>query len=315
MMSEIILLTAVLLDLLFGEPSSAFHPTVWMGKFIGIFWKKRPSTNRVVEFVWGGILVVIGLILFSGSLIIILNAIKGLTFITIILSIPLLKVSFSMRYLIQSGLEIKNELLKGSIEKARTLTSLHLVSRNTDFLTEEEICSCVIESLSENITDSITSPLFYFLLLGLPGAWAYRFINTSDAMIAYRNEEFEWGGKFTAWCDTLLNWIPARLTALMILVVSLFYPGVSFQNVLRSIRRERKHTASPNAGWTMSAMAGALGVTLTKKGEYVLFGGNEHLDSSKIDMCIKIAVLSLLLIILALIVIYKGGIWALNMVV
>jgi len=243
------------------------------------------------------------------------DKIAGKTIVAVIVTIPLLKASFSIRYLIRSGMQIRDELVRGNIQKARELTSYHLVSRDTSSLSEEEICSCVIESLSENITDSVSSPLFYFFLFGLPGAWGYRFINTSDAMIAYRNETFEWLGKFTAWCDTLLNWIPARLTALMILIVSVFYPGVSSRNTFRCILSERNNTASPNAGWTMSAMAGALGVTLTKKGEYTLTGGEALPDSRKIDICIRITVLSLLLIIIGMIVLLRGGLWALNMVV
>ena len=313
-MPELIVLFAVLLDLLLGEPPTPVHPTVWMGQFIGRFWKGCPSPKKYVEFLWGFLLVVSGLLLFSGSVFLITKILSGKAVLFLLVSIPLLKASFSIRYLIQSGLQIRDELAGGNVQKARELTSYHLVSRDTNLLSEGEICSCVIESLSENLTDSVSSPLFYFLILGLPGAWGYRFINTSDAMIAYRNEKYEWGGKFTAWCDTLLNWIPARITALMILVVTLFYPGVSFRNTLRTLISERKNTASPNAGWTMSAMAGALGVTLTKKGEYVLNGGEAVPDSRKIDICVRITVLSFLLIILAMIVFLKGGIWALNTV-
>jgi len=314
-MPEIIILSAVLLDLLLGEPPTLIHPTVWMGQFISRFWAGCPSPKRSVEFLWGFLLVTTGLTLFSGSIFFIARITSGRAVLSFLVGIVLLKASFSIRYLIRSGIQIRDELVGGNIQKARELTSYHLVSRDTSSLTEEEISSCVIESLSENMTDSVSSPLFYFLLLGLPGAWGYRFINTSDAMIAYRNETYEWGGKFTAWCDTLLNWIPSRITALMILVVTLFYPGVSFRNTLRTLISERKNTASPNAGWTMSAMAGALGVTLTKKGEYVLNGGEALPDSRKIDICVRITVLSLLLIIMTMIILMKGGLWALNMVV
>jgi adenosylcobinamide-phosphate synthase len=133
-------------------------------------------------------------------------------------------------------------------------------------------------------------------------------------MIAYRSEEFEWGGKFTAWCDTGLNWIPARISAGMILIGAFLFPGASFRKSYQCLLRERKKTASPNAGWTMSAMAGALDVILTKKGEYTLNGGSSPLNSKKIDICLKITVLSLMLTMVVLIVLIRGGLWALNMV-
>ncbi len=311
-MPEIILAAAVFLDILFGEPSSSLHPTVFMGKYIGWFWSRCPSRRKAVEFVWGLILIILGLLLFAGPVFLLTRLLSGQKIIYLIMAVPLLKVSFSVRYLLKSGMDIKKELENGNLAMARELTSYHLVSRNTDSLTDEEICSCVIESLSENITDSFSSPVFFYFILGLPGAWAYRLINTSDAMIAYRNEKYEWGGKFTAWCDTLLNWIPARLTAFTILLASLAIPGASFRKALASLVGEHRNTASPNAGWTMSAMAGALNVTLVKKGEYILSGGEDRLEPSKIDMCIKITVLSLLLVMILMTGLYRGGLWLLS---
>jgi adenosylcobinamide-phosphate synthase len=286
-----------------------------MGTYIHWFYKKCPHKSQIVEFLWGFLLIFTGVLLFAGIVHLISKISVSFSLLITLLSIPLLKVSFSIRSLLKSGKIIKEELEKGNLVEARKQTSFHLVSRNTDELSEEEICSCVIESLSENITDSFSSPVFYYLIFGLSGSWAYRFINTSDSMIAYRNAEFEWIGKFTAWCDSFLNYLPARISALMILLAAFLHPQASLKSGFHCLLKDRKKTASPNAGWTMSAMAGALDVTLMKKGEYRLHGGNSLLNSTKIDICLKITLLSLIITMIALVALIRGGVWALNMVV
>lgn len=315
-MSELIIAAAILWDFLFSEPPSFIHPTVWMGKYISVSWKIKPFTAKTGEFLWGFLIVISGIFIFGGVPYLLIRILPSENhLILFLISIPLLKVSFSLKYLFRSAREIRDQLVKGNLNEARRLTSYHLVSRNTDNLSPEEISSCVIESVSENITDSFTSPIFFFLAAGLPGCWAYRFINTSDAMIAYRNEEFEWGGKFTAWCDSLLNWIPARLTALMIVCASFLYPGASGRKSWKYLVRDRNNTASPNAGWTMSAMSGALSARLEKKNEYTLGVDEEMPGPEKIDISLGITLLSLLLTLLLLLIIFKGGLWLLNMAV
>ncbi|MDA3958229.1 CobD/CbiB family cobalamin biosynthesis protein, partial [Oceanispirochaeta sp.] len=190
-MPEIILVSAFLLDLILGEPPTQFHPTVWMGSYIQWFWKICPKGSKRIEFLWGTLLILSGVFLFAGFMILLSSVFSSYSLLFVFLSVPLLIASCSVRALLISGYHIKKELENGNLVEARKLTSYHLVSRNTETLTEEEICSCVIESLSENITDSFSSPILYFLLFGLPGSWAYRLVNTSDSMIAYRNGEFE----------------------------------------------------------------------------------------------------------------------------
>lgn len=287
-----------------------------MGKFISGIWNIKPFKSNSGEFIWGLLIVIWGVLVFGATPYFILRFISARSSLLVFLvSIPMLKVSFSLKYLFKSAREIRDLLKDGNLEKARSLTSYHLVSRNTDNLSSEQISSCVIESVSENITDSFTSPIFYYFIAGIPGSWAYRFINTSDAMIAYRNEEFEWGGKFTAWCDSFLNWIPARLTALMIVLSSFLYPGASGRKSWKYLVRDRNNTASPNAGWTMSAMAGALSVRLEKESEYILGDGEDLPSVEKIDRSLGITLLSLLLTLFLLVILFKGGLWLLNTVV
>jgi adenosylcobinamide-phosphate synthase len=145
-----------------------------------------------------------------------------------------------------------------------------------------------VESAAENVCDSFVAPLFYFLLLGVPGAIAYRIANTYDAMIGYHGK-YEYSGKFAAWLDDVANFLPARLSALAIIVAAwLCRKDVS--QAWHIMLRDHKKTESPNAGWTMSAVAGALGVQLEKIGHYKL-GDNHHAlsldtidDSSQIVM-------------------------------
>ena len=142
-----------------------------------------------------------------------------------------------------------------------------LCSRDTSKLSETQVRETALESLAENLNDSVVAPLFWFALAGLPGAALYRFANTADAMWGYRGERggrvWEWAGKWTAHADDLLSWLPARLTALLLALAA---GGLS----LARLRREALITPSPNGGWPMGALALALGVRLGKPGVYTL---------------------------------------------
>lgn len=315
-MNLIILTGALIWDSLLGEPPVKLHPTVWMGNYIRFIWKKKKRQSPLSDFILGGALLLSGIILFSVPLFLLFQTIGSLhPILKILIGIPFLKVSFSIRYLLRAAGDIRAELLQNNLIEARRLTAYHLVSRDTSTLNEEEIVSAVIESVAENITDSFISPLFFFFLFGIPGAWAFRFINTADAMIAYRTEEYEWGGKTTAWADSFLNWIPARLTGIGIVLASYLIPGFSGKNSWNSMIKNHSITASPNAGWTMGAMAGSLNIILKKKGEYCLDGGSDRLTAGKINNCLKITLVSLLLTMIFLILLLQGGLWALNMAV
>uniref|UniRef100_UPI003F4B2992 adenosylcobinamide-phosphate synthase CbiB n=1 Tax=Nocardioides sp. SYSU DS0663 TaxID=3416445 RepID=UPI003F4B2992 len=137
-----------------------------------------------------------------------------------------------------------------------------IVSRDTSDLTTEEVRAAALESLAENLSDSVVAPLWWFAVAGLPGAALYRYANTADAMWGYRTERWEHAGKAAARADDALNLVPARLTALL-----LAGPRPS---VLRRLRREARRTASPNAGWPMAALALRSDVALAKPGAYTL---------------------------------------------
>jgi adenosylcobinamide-phosphate synthase len=142
-----------------------------------------------------------------------------------------------------------------------------LVSRDVAALDAGMVRESAIESLSENLNDSVVAPLFWFLVAGLPGAALFRFANTADAMWGYRTvrggRDWEWAGKWAARADDVLGWVPARITALLLCPVRAW----------AALAREARRTASPNSGWPMAAMALRLGVRLRKPGVYALHAG------------------------------------------
>jgi len=178
----------------------------------------------------------------------------------------------SVRGLVGAAREVAGELRREDLAAARRAVGYHLVSRPTAELDGEHVASAAVESVAENLTDSFVAPALFFLAGGLPGAAIYRVVNTADAMFGYRDGPLEYFGKVTARLDDLLNLIPARLAGLS-LVVGAALAGASGSGALAALRRDRHRTASPNAGWTMAAMAGALGVTLEKPGAYRLGAG------------------------------------------
>ncbi len=268
----LIILSALLIDIGFGEPPNEVHPVAWIGKVIATEMKWKPKGNKA-QLIYGTVVVIITTGTFVTLIYFILNHLKQLNTIAYILSaVILLKFTFSVRGLRQAAVKVKESLIKDNLEKAKNQLR-SLVSRNTNTLNKKQIISATIESVAENSCDSFVAPLFYFLYLGIPGAVAYRIVNTFDAMIGY-HDEWEYLGKFAAKLDDFLNYIPSRLTALLI-VLSAWIKGKNTSRAWQIMLRDHKKTESPNAGWTMSAIAGALGIQLEKVGHYRL-GDNFH---------------------------------------
>ncbi|HEY0779927.1 MAG TPA: CobD/CbiB family cobalamin biosynthesis protein, partial [Gemmatirosa sp.] len=177
----------------------------------------------------------------------------------------LLKPAFSVRALLAAGGAVERALRSGDLAAARRLLAWHLVSRDTARLTASEVAGAAIESLAENLGDGVVAPLLAHAAGGLALAYAYRFVNTADAMLGYRTPELEWFGKVAARADDALNLAPARIAASL---VALAAPagGGSIRRALGTALADAGRTPSPNAGWPMAAMAGALGVRLDKRG-------------------------------------------------
>ncbi len=290
---------AFLLDVCLGDPPNSAHPVVAMGSFIRFVTRKFNTGSDRCRLWSGTLLIISGVLLFSLPFTFLQwYMATAPVWVQSIVTGIFLKVTFSFRRLLTVANQIRTEINKPDLIEARRLTAWHLVSRDTSQLSRGHIISAVIESLSENLTDSLLAPLLFFAVGGLPLAWAYRFVNTADAMIGYRNEEFEFFGKTAARLDDALNWIPARIAGLL-LVVSARLTGLNAGNAYNTMKDQHTQTASPNAGWTMSAAAGALGVILEKHGNYRLSGGSSlpiELDIHRSIRLVSTAmVLSLLL--------------------
>jgi len=201
----------------------------------------------------------------------------------------LLKFSFSLRGLSQAIDTVRKFIAGNNLTQAR-LSLQSLVSRNTAELNKTQVISATVESAAENICDGFVAPLFYFFLFGVPGAIAYRIINTYDSMVGYHGQ-WEYLGKFAARLDDVLNFIPARITALIIVVASLICQKNASQ-AWHIMIRDHKKTESPNAGWTMSAIAGALEVRLEKTDHYRLGDNHYSLSLGKINASRQIIIVT-----------------------
>ena len=262
---------SVLLDVCFGEPPTRLHPVVGMGRYLGVKDSLlRVSSRPRPRFALGTSFVLLGALVCGVTA-------WGLTRVLVRFSQParvplaaaLFKPLFSISALLQAGNAVRRALAEDNLPEARRLLAWHLVSRDTSNLSEAEVAGAAVASLSENLTDSIVAPLFYFALLGLPGAAVYRFVNTADAVLGYRTPELEYFGRFAARADDALNFVPARLTALL-LAAALGLSGALVRPGWRQMLRDRTCTPSPNGGLTMALTAAGLGVRLTKRGVYTL---------------------------------------------
>jgi adenosylcobinamide-phosphate synthase len=266
------LLLALAVDLAFGDPPNRYHPVAWIGRFLsaGRRWLCRGSPAALL---FGGAAVTLAVAALAGTV----GALLSVLAARIGPAGPLLEAlvltcTLSIRDLVGAARSVATCLGRDDLAAARHAVGYHLVSRTTAELDEAQVASATIESVAENLTDGLVAPVCFFLVGGLAGAAAYRVINTADAMLGYREGPLEYFGKSAARLDDLANLIPARIAGLS-LVVGAALVGERAHQALTIVRRDRRRTASPNAGWTMATMAGALGVTLEKPTVYRLGTG------------------------------------------
>jgi adenosylcobinamide-phosphate synthase len=201
-----------------------------------------------------------------------------------------LKSTFAGRSLLEAGRRVEEDLRIGDVDRAR-VDLRWLVSRRTDNLDNGLIAAAAIESLAENFVDSWLAPLAAYALFGLGGALAYRAANTADAMWGYRSPRYEWLGKGAARLDDVLNWLPARLGAGLLVMT-----GPRPRAALATWRRDARLTASPNAGQSMATVAGHLGVRLEKSGHYVLHAEGRIPSATDVEAARRLVRLAMLLV-------------------
>jgi adenosylcobinamide-phosphate synthase len=294
--SLLILLLAFVIDLIFGEFPDRMHPTVWMGNVIAYLKPRIRSANPKVEkrngvFLCVGVAALFAVTVFLGLWAVRIVPVWG-WLLYIIASAVLLKTTIAIKCMWHYTAPIAEELKNCNVDEAKRW--LHfIVRRDPASLSERHIMSAAVESIAESTTDGVTSPLFFFALFGVPGAFAFRVINTLDSMVGYRDSENVNIGWFSAKMDTIANYVPARLTA-GLMVASTMFLGADWRNSLRILQRDKNKTASLNAGWTISAMAGALNTQLEKQGYYAL-GDGETITPEDIGKAWRIMLLTAVL--------------------
>ena len=283
-----VLLLALALDIALPEPPNVIHPVAWMGKVIS--WMERLTEGRGDK---AALLTGVGIavsvpVLFGGVAWLAAIGLRELGDIPFLIGCAiLLRTTFAVRGLGRAARDTQRSIESADISDARqSLRSL--VSRDAAALSEPLVAAAAIESVAENTTDSFIAPWLAFALLGLPGAFAYRAVNTLDSMIGYRGK-YEYLGKASARLDDMLNLIPARIATGLLLLAGLVTAGCSARQGWRTALHEHRITASPNAGWTIAAAAGLLGVALEKPGHYRIGGEYDEPTASDIGRAARLA--------------------------
>ena len=264
------LILAVVLDLLIGDPYWFPHPVFYIGKLISSLDKlgrKLFKNNEQIK-AFGGVIVVV--VAFFSFLLpfIILKVSSEVFWLYHILNIILLWTTIATRGLHKEGIKVYNSLAKNDIEDARVKLS-YIVGRDTKALSEYEIIRADVETIAENTADGVIAPILYAIIGGAPLAMMYKGINTMDSMLGYMNEKYKYIGFFPAKTDDVFNFIPARITGLLICFAAPLVRG----NIAQSIKvmiRDRKNHKSPNCAYPEGAAAGAMRVQLG--GTNVYFG-------------------------------------------
>ena len=273
--SVLIFTLAFFIDLVLGEYPDRIHPTIGIGKMITFLKSKSKSPNPKVEKTNGVLMALTIILVVSLPIFVLLFWLRLLPYgeiLYIIVGAILFKATFAITGMGQYTKPIAKALKQKDLAEARKWLP-YIVRRDPNSLNERQIISAAVESIAESTTDGITAPFFFYALFGVPGAFAYRVINTLDSRVGYKNAEFKNIGWFSAKMDTITNYIPARVTAYL-MVVAAFILREDWRESYRILQRDKHKTASPNAGYTISAMAGALNIQLEKQGYYTL--GDDH---------------------------------------
>ena len=278
--------------MVFGEYPPKYHPTVWLGEGFNYLININSKRNKWFLFLNGMIKEILYLSLIAVFFYFLLNILKIIDiYLYLALSIYFFKSTFSIKHFIDCVKTVHLELMNRDINLAREALR-NLVSRDRSNLSEKEIVHATIASAGENLNDSVIAPIFYYLFLGVTGAVLYRVINSIDAMIGYRTEKYEYLGKFAARLDDAVNFIPARITALLILISSLFIKNSSSKNAFNIMLRDNGKTPGINGGWPMAALAGALRIAITKPGYYSIGDDIDTATPEKILLANRFIILS-----------------------
>ena len=313
------LLMALAIDHFFGEPPARLHPVVWMGHYLNwvaanvlptpVKTENEPDYPSFLAGAGVWITAVASILIVSCSLQWVVLQLPSL-WSGLLLGL-LLKPLLAWRML-RREVQAVETALQQSLEAGRTCLSM-LVSRDTTALTEVQVRESAIETLAENLNDSVIAPIFWFALLGLPGAAVYRFANTADAMWGYKGiykgRNWEWAGKWAARADDVLSWLPAHITAVLLWLAS----GLKVSSFWSRLRQEAPKTPSPNSGWPMASMALLQNIQLSKPDVYTLNASGNAPNAVDTQKSIKLASKSVIAVVfIAYIAMLLIAIWMLS---
>jgi len=298
-MTTVTVLVALLVDHLLGEPPVRYHPVVWMGRALGWAGERIAPVAGAAPAGFDGrawglgfgawwllalVCAAVGGTLQAGL------AISGLHPAAQALLLGLLLKPLLAWRMLNDEVQAVETALQQSLPQGRERLAW-LVSRDVSQLSAGQVRESAIESLAENLNDSVVAPLFWFAVAGLPGAALFRLANTADAMWGYPAERngrvWTWAGQWAARADDVLGWLPARLTALLLWPAAL-HPGKGFENA-RRLRAEARRTASPNSGWPMAAVALRLQVRLGKPGVYTLNASGREPGAAQVLLALNLS--------------------------
>ncbi|WP_042198386.1 adenosylcobinamide-phosphate synthase CbiB [Paenibacillus camerounensis] len=263
MTAAILLLAAYVLDRLIGDPRSLPHPVILMGKAITLLERAiRRCFRQPRSLKQAGVL--LPLLVAGGSWLVTAVLLWLLSQISLWLALAaeawLISTTIASKGLKDAGMAVYAELRKGDLPAARQALGM-IVGRDTAQLDSPEIVRGTVETVAENIVDAIISPLFYALLGGAPLAMAYRAVNTLDSMVGYKNDKYINLGWASARLDDVANYIPARITALLLTLCARLL-RLDWRRSWQTVQRDARLHPSPNSGYPESAVAGALGIRL-----------------------------------------------------
>lgn len=269
--SAVSLVAAFALDLVLGDPPAWPHPVRWIGRAVEktepFFYGKHtvPTGQRLRGALFWlfhvtGVTICVAALLTAASWVH-----RG---VAALCGVWLAYTTLATRSLYDASKTVADALQAGRLDEARRRLS-HIVSRNTEHLDEEGVWRALLETVSENFSDGILAPLFYLALGGPVAAMLYKTVNTLDSMVGYKNDRYRYFGWWAARADDAFNWLPARLSALVLLAAGALC-GMDWRRAWKVVRRDARKTSSPNAGFPEAAAAGLLGVMLG--GPAVYFG-------------------------------------------
>ena len=309
----LVVVLALAIDRYIGEVPNSVHPLRWMGKILAVIDRHVACRGSRKAVAIGFLSYLLVFLIFTGIGLALTSLVRyGLTSAVsplagevawILVTAVLFKISFAIFSFRKHCDPICEDLDAGRVEDAASKVQM-IVSRNTKGMDAEHIASSCCETVTENLVDSVYSPVLYFGILGLPGAVMFRCANLMDAMWGYLNDRYALLGRFPARFDDVLGFVTSRVSPYFIALAGMML-GMDWRRSVPAARAEHTKTPSPNSGWSMTAAAAVLGISMEKKGVYVM-GDGPMPTTDDVRRCCRLIELSAMIFLLLVGIILFG---------